>query len=456
MSDETPPENSDGFESRIGKFIAKYNTFLSSFVIGVAGLIATSIWQFRQAETAQRQAEAQQKIAETQAANSWKIQRAEILGKNLSVLASTEAATADQRYGVLLSLTRAEILDPELTLSYALELGKDNSDYMLSVLGNTDLKDYTRLAFAYELSCEKLYGIAPAIDACADPLAARSDAIGQMVASDVLAEMSRPLTLLRPSKSSPLRLLDDERHTQLNIQRFVGLYEDAVTTMYDRRLWSDLAKFAAYSPGAHLVSSLVLATARTGELTTQDEARMLDRFNDDQTKWLGDYLLSKSCDPECKGRVMEVMVTNFEESQRGYDSALRRLLKSPRAQAGLATSRLNARLLWCKVGDDDLIPLRDHVLVPTARDLLAPGASADVRSALFELLALVPEPDPTLTAESEAWTKLLADIDAFEKTVEKGGRPTKTMSERRAAAVSQRQTPPRALRKLNFCAVSAN
>lgn len=456
MSEDPPNKSSDGFESRVGRFIAKYNTFLSSFVIGVAGLIATSIWQFRQAETAQRQAEAQQKIAETQAANSWKIQRAEILGKNLSVLASTDAATTDQRYGVLLSLTRAEILDPELTLSYALELGKDNSDYMLSVLGNTELKDYSRLAFAYELSCEKLYGIAPAIEACADPLAGRSSAIGQMVASDVLAEMSRPLNLVKPSKSSPLSLLDDERHTQLNIQRFVGLYEDAVTTMYDRRLWSDLAKFAAYSPGAHLVSSLVLSTARTGELTTQDDARMLDRFNDEQTKWLGDYLLSKSCDPECKGRVMEVMVTNFEESQRGYDTALRRLLKSPRAQAGLATSRLNARLLWCKVSDDDLFPLRDHVLVPTARDLLAPGATSDVRSALFELLALVPEPDPTLTAEREAWTQLMAEIETFEASLDKAGRPARTMKDRRATAASQREHPPRAVRKLNFCAASAS
>lgn len=456
MSGETPPtKTSEGFESRVGRFISKYNTFLSSFVIGIAGLIATSIWQFRQAETAQRQAEAQQKIAETQAANNWKIERAEILGKNLSVLASTGAGTADQRYGVLLSLTRAEILDPELTMSYALELGKDNSDYMQSVLSSTELKDYTRLAHAYELSCEKLYGVAPAIDACADPLAARSDAIGQMVANDVLVDLTRPLSFMKPAKSSPLTLLDDERNTQLNIQRYVGLYETAITTMYDRRLWSDLAKFAAYSPGAHLVSSLILAAAGTGELTTQDDARMLDRFHDEQTKWLADYLLNKSCDPECKGRILEVMVTDYDESQGGYATALRRLLKSPRAQAGLATGRLNARLLWCKVGDDDLVPLRDQVLVPTARELLAPAANADVRLAVFELLALVPEPDAMLVAESEAWTRLVEQIDKFEKGLDKTGRPVKTMTERRAAAAFQREHPPRALRRLNFCALPA-
>src|SRR5262245_57170001 len=107
--------------SKIGKFVIKYHTFLSSFVIGVAGLIATSIWQYRQSETARRTADSQQKVAETQAANSWKIERAEILAKNLQVLASSGPNTVEQRYGVLLSLARGNILDPELAVSYALE-----------------------------------------------------------------------------------------------------------------------------------------------------------------------------------------------------------------------------------------------------------------------------------------------------------------------------------------------
>ena len=50
---------------RVGKFIQTYHGFLSSFVIGAAGLIATSIWQFKQSEIARRQAESQQKVAET-------------------------------------------------------------------------------------------------------------------------------------------------------------------------------------------------------------------------------------------------------------------------------------------------------------------------------------------------------------------------------------------------------
>jgi hypothetical protein len=48
MSSPTPPAppSSSRF-SRLGEFIEKYSSFLSSFVIGMAGLIATSIWQYR-------------------------------------------------------------------------------------------------------------------------------------------------------------------------------------------------------------------------------------------------------------------------------------------------------------------------------------------------------------------------------------------------------------------------
>src|ERR1700744_1276671 len=127
----------DPHTSKLGPFILKYHTFLSSFVIGAVGLLATSIWQYRQSQTTRWQAEAQQKVAETQAANSWKIERAEILSKNLQVLASSGPNTVEQRYGVLLSLARGNILDPELAVSYALELGKENPTYISSVLSNT-------------------------------------------------------------------------------------------------------------------------------------------------------------------------------------------------------------------------------------------------------------------------------------------------------------------------------
>src|SRR5215470_755657 len=158
---EKPPE-----QSRVGKFIQSYHTFLSTFVIGAAGLIATSIWQYKQSEIARRQAESAETMASTQAENQWKIERAEILSKNLQVLASQGANTVDSRYGVLLSLTRGNILDPELAVSYALELGKDNADYMRSVLANIVDKSYQRLAFAFEPTCQQRFGVSRDVPLC--------------------------------------------------------------------------------------------------------------------------------------------------------------------------------------------------------------------------------------------------------------------------------------------------
>src|SRR5260370_29928778 len=136
--------------TRIGRFIQTYHGFLSSFVIGAGGWIATSIWQFRQADIASRQAAAQQRVAETQAENSWKIEKADILAKNLQVLSLQGNNNVEQRYGVLLSLTRGNILDPQLAVSYALELGKDSPEYMRSALTNASGKDYWRREGAFE------------------------------------------------------------------------------------------------------------------------------------------------------------------------------------------------------------------------------------------------------------------------------------------------------------------
>src|SRR5437588_12796953 len=91
--DESTP---DPETSKVGRFIMKYHTFLSSFVIGAAGLVATSIWQYRQSEVAKRSAESQQKVAETQAENQWRIERAEILAKNLSVLSAQGPGSVEQ------------------------------------------------------------------------------------------------------------------------------------------------------------------------------------------------------------------------------------------------------------------------------------------------------------------------------------------------------------------------
>jgi hypothetical protein len=46
--------------SKLGSVIQTYSAFSSSFVIGVAGLVATSIWQYRQSQIASAQAHSEQ------------------------------------------------------------------------------------------------------------------------------------------------------------------------------------------------------------------------------------------------------------------------------------------------------------------------------------------------------------------------------------------------------------
>lgn len=426
--------------SKLGKFILKYHTFLSSFVIGAVGLLATSIWQYRQSQTTRWQAEAQQKVAETQAANSWKIERAEILAKNLQVLASTGANTVDQRYGVLLSLARGNILDPELSVSYALELGKDNPDYMQSVLANTSDKDYLRLSRAFVVSCEEKYGLTRAVDACAgDKMAPRSRAIGQLI----LDESEAAATQNQPG---PLIMLKDERGVQQNVQRFAALFEPLLTDYYERRLWNDIAKFEAYSPGAHVVAALVLAAARTGEFITADAAKQLDEFHDAQTQWMAKYLMGPACDADCKGKILEVMISHYSESQGDYDASLRELLESPHSLSGVAVSRLHARLLWCQVAAEDLNPLRDRVLVPAATELLAkPKVDSSIVDDVVGLVALTPDPPATDQKATDAWKALQNTLD------KPGARFGRIFRERKATAARERTNPPPAMRKVSFC-----
>src|SRR5438132_300055 len=82
------------------------------------------------------------RMAEDKYKNDWRIARAEILSKNLDVLSTQGSKTADRRFGVPLSLTRGDMIDAELAVSYALELGKDSPLYMRTILGSTHDKNY--------------------------------------------------------------------------------------------------------------------------------------------------------------------------------------------------------------------------------------------------------------------------------------------------------------------------
>jgi hypothetical protein len=316
--------------SKFGHFIQTYSAFLSSFVIGVAGLIATSIWQYRQSQIAEEQSHAQQAAAKAKADSDWRIARAEILGKNLNVLSAQGANTADQRFGVLLSLTRGNIIDPELAVSYALELGRDNADYMRSVLASTTDKNYWQLAQAFKLTCLQRFGVARAAEICKDDkLAERSDAIAQLFQDELEAASA-----VNDVQHGPMSVLRDERQVQEWPGKMAWLFEPYLQDLYERRLWKDIDHFESASIGARLVGALVLATARTGELVSASEASRVEAFHADQRKWLVSYLLGSTCDADCRGRLVDVMLSSYGEAQGDYDEPLKRLLLQPRGEAG--------------------------------------------------------------------------------------------------------------------------
>jgi hypothetical protein len=431
-------------QTRVGKFIQTYHTFLSTFVIGAAGLIATSIWQYKQSEIARRQADSQQQIAKTQADNQWRIERAEILSKNLQVLAAHGIGNADQRYGVLLSLTRGAILDPELAVSYALELGKDNAEYMKSVLASTADKDYLQLAHAFATTCEQRYGLARQVDQCkGDDLGRRSDAIAHLVSED--AETWAVTGAVEGGGAGPLGVLRDVREVQKEPLRYAWLFTPAITDLYQHQQWTEYRRFASFSTGAHVVAALVVATARTGELTAgSGGAAGTEALHTEERTWLAGHALGPTCDDECRARLADFMLTNLGDAQGDFDDTLRRILTRPRPESGASVERLHTRLVRCQVEPTDEALLRDRILVAALVDALGqPKPDPVIADNLVDLLALVPEPtEPTAQAAWKAALSRLARVFPDKQ---------KRFGDRLEAALAARRSPPPALRKVSFC-----
>src|SRR3569623_3600527 len=102
-----------------------------------------------------------------------------------------------------------------------------------------------------------------------------------------------------------------------------------------------------------------------------------------------------TCVAECRGKLVDVMLSTYGEAQGDYDDALRKLVLLSRAEAGPAVAQQHARLLWCQVDGDDLEEFRDRVLVPAL--VLGLGTAGTDRAILDDLLGLValaPEPQP--------------------------------------------------------------
>lgn len=440
MSDATPPPQHE--VSKFGHFIQTYSGFLSSFVIGVAGLIATSVWQYRQSKTAEQQSLSEQAIAKTKADNDWRITRADILSKNLNVLSTQGPNTADQRFGVLLSLTRGAIIDPELAVSYALELGRDNPSYMRSVLESTANKNYEQLSQGFKMTCLQRFGVEKAAEICKDDaLSERSDAIADVIQDELNASLASG-----NASAGPLALLHDEREVQEIAGRLSWLFEPYLQDLYERRQWKEIERFESTSTGARLVAALMLATARTGELVSPTEAASLDAFHAARRKWLTAYVFGSTCDPECRGKLVDVMLSSFGESHGDYDEPLRKLLRQTRAEAGGTVSHLHARLLWCQIDGNDLVELRDRVLVPAFAESLAdPHVDPTMLADLAGLVALVPEPDAADAAAQPVWKAMLAALGHANEKVQRA------YSSRRATAARERANPPPMIKKVNFC-----
>jgi hypothetical protein len=470
MSSPAPPAppSSSRF-SRLGEFIEKYSSFLSSFVIGMAGLIATSIWQYRQSVNAAVEARTQSELAHTKAENDWKIARAEILAKNLDVLAIQGPGAADRKFGVLLSLTRGNILDPELAVSYALELGKENSYYMRSVLGSTTSKNYSQLAQAFIPTCIQRFGVERDVELCRDDkLAERSEAIAALMQDDLEAgnlvqpevkNATREETAARAEQAAskgPMSLVAREEDVQAMPVKLAWLFEPYLQDLYEHKRWTEIDRFENFSAGARLVSALVLATSRTGELLSEEESKQVAEFHSARRRWLASYLLGRNCDPDCRARLVEFMLSTVQESDGDYDDVLTQVLLRPRAEVGRAINHIHSRILWCQIDPDDLALLRDRVIVPAAARVLGPATGAGaaaaprdpvMRSDLVGLMALLSAP----TAE-----KPKAEFDKVLAAIRGDADLQKLLVTRTAAAQRQRANPPPMVKKVNFCGAVAN
>jgi hypothetical protein len=225
------------------------------------------------------------------------------------------------------------------------------------------------------------------------------------------------------------------------------LFEPYLQDLYERRQWTEIQRFEHVSSGARLVGALVLATARTGELVSNTEAAQIETFHADRRKFLVSYLLSRGCDAECRGKLVDVMLSSYGEAQGDYDEPLKKLLRQPRAEAGPALATFHARMLWCQVDADDWAQFRDHVLVPaTAEALSDPKSPPTLLEDLASLVALVPEPAANADPKAQAaWKALQAAIGKAPERVQR------TFASRRATARHERTSPPPMIKKVNFC-----
>jgi hypothetical protein len=195
------------------------------------------------------------------------------------------------------------------------------------------------------------------------------------------------------------------------------------------------------------VAALTFATARTGELVGEVEAKQLEAFHSDRRHWLTGYLLGRKCDPDCRARLVEFMLSTVQEADGEWDQVLRETLLRPRAEMSRAIDQIHTRLLWCQIDADDLVMLRDRVLVPTTQEVLAhPPKDPAVADDLVSLFALtIPPTDPAALAKYNEARAAFRGNDRLERLY----------NARLTRARRQRISPPPAVKRNNFCGMTA-
>jgi hypothetical protein len=272
-----------------------------------------------------------------------------------------------------------------------------------------------------------------------EKLAERSAAIASFLAEEIDAAMNDG-----DLKRGPLQLLRDERTVAEHANKLAWLFEDYLQGAYERRHWQQIERFEGFSTGARLVAALVLATARTGELLSAAEKAQVERAHAERRQWLVKHMFGSSCDAACRAKLMQAMLSWYDQADGDYDEAFQRLLLAPRAVNGAALAQLHARLLWCQMDGENEAELRDRVLVPTLTRAAADGnMDADSLEDLAELVGLVPEPiaGPAVAA----WREMLAGLS------KRGERFSRALSTQRTKAKRDRAEPPPMVRAQSFC-----
>jgi hypothetical protein len=425
---DAPPPQAHGIH-KIGLFIEKYSTFLSSFILGLAGLIATALYQNQNTKISQKQAEAQIAVSQNDAEVRWKIARAEILGKNLNLLLDKKPETTDQRYGVLLSLTREDVLDPELAMSYAFDL--DNAEYISSVILNIQHKSWAQIFHNFNLTCDLRYGIRKNVPVCVslDKYDARSEAMADVVSEE-----------LDRGNKEPFKLLSDDKQVKSHLMRLTYLFAPYLEQTWQRERLSDIEAFEKQGRGAQIVAAFALAADPAGEaFATPDHSSERTKFHEVRQKRMHDLVFDASCDVECKGIAAEMLLNGLEEYGGAYASLLSQMLLRAGPEYTQVVQRLNRRLLWCQLSRGAADKMLREVLVPAWNEITSAKPVKDkekekekdrAKDAIADMAALI-EP----SADFKVPETLLRAADS-----------------RRSRAKKDRETPPPALKKSNFCA----